>query len=229
MVKGSGLEFNIAKTKLCHFYRKDIPVVVSVNTTSIVSKDRINVLRIIYDSNLTWAKHTSKPNNQILLSAPRNQNDTKNFDQDEILSLLTSNFFSFLYYNSVVCHIPKLKPGLNQLILSASANALKVSQSNPDLFGLFINTYKSCKRATSNQMITNRYSFLAYKLYNQALPRSDWIYFNFNQILTSRQTTFQTIKSNNYKVGNSFLWLRLTVLNNNIILIVSISRLTVLK
>ena len=47
MVKGSGLEFNIAKIKICHFYRKKKPVVVSVNTTPIVSKDSINVLGII--------------------------------------------------------------------------------------------------------------------------------------------------------------------------------------
>ena len=50
-------------------------------------------------------------------------------------------------------HIPKLKPALNQLILSASANALKVSQRNPDFFESFVDKHKNCNRATPNKMI----------------------------------------------------------------------------
>ena len=56
----SGLKVNQSKTELCHFYRKDTPAVeIRVNNTTIKSKDNMNVLGVIFDSKLTWAKHIS--------------------------------------------------------------------------------------------------------------------------------------------------------------------------
>ena len=44
----------------------------------------------------------------------------------------------------------------------------------------------------------------------------DWINFNFNQTFTSRQTKFNTIPNNNFKVGNNLLSTRLTIVTNQI-------------
>ena len=118
--------------------------------TPFMSKDSINVLDIIFDSKPTWATQIENQINMI----------RKYFNQDKMLLLLTSNFFSILYYNSEVWHIPKLKPALNQLILSASTNALKLSQRNPDFFESFVNKRKNCKRATPNKKITYKHAIL---------------------------------------------------------------------
>ena len=189
---------------------------ISVNNTHVLSKDSINVLGIIFDSKLTWAKHISCQIGKANRALHAIRLIKKYFNQDELLSLLTSNFYSILYYNSEVWHIPKLQPALKQLILSASANALKTTQRNPDLFESFIDKHANCKRATPNQMITYKHAILAHKIYNQSGPGSDWIDLNFNQILTSRSRSFQIIKTNKYKVGNNLLSSRLTVVNNKI-------------
>ena len=174
----------------------------------------MNVLGVTFDSKLNWAKHVA---NQIAKSnkAPHAiKMILKFFNQTKILMLLPSNFFSILYYNSEVWHIPKLKPLINQLLLSASATALKRSQRNPNNFESLINIHKFCKRAIPNQMIVYKHAILTHKFYNLEQPRADWINLNFIQTFTSRQRAFQIIKNKNYKVGNNLLSTRLTIVYN---------------
>ena len=52
---------------------------------------------------------------------------------------------------------------------------------------------------------------------NSYCPQMDWIELNFYQTLTSRQVLFNTIKANNYQVGNNLLASRLSVLNLKIL------------
>ena len=65
-------------------------------------------------------------------------------------------------------------------------------------------------------MIKYKHAISIHKLYNQELPKADWIDLNFNQTFTSRQTKFKTIGNNNFKVGNNLLSNRLTVANDQI-------------
>ena len=51
---------------------------------------------------------------------------------------------------------------------------------------------------------------------NKAEPVKDWITLNFNISLTSRQTTFSTIRSNNFEIGGNLLCNRLCILNGKI-------------
>ena len=114
----------------------------------------------------------------------------KYFNKNEILQLLTSNFFSILYYNSEVWHIPNLKPQLKQLLLSASAIALKLSQRAPDMYELYVNVHKSCNRATPNQIVIYKHALLLHKLYHVNFPQAEWLDLNIHQTFTSRQTKF---------------------------------------
>ena len=57
----SGLKVNESKTELCHFYRNDTPPVeISINNTTIKSKETMNVLGVIFDSKLNWNMQTAK-------------------------------------------------------------------------------------------------------------------------------------------------------------------------
>ena len=165
----------------------------------------MNVLGVIFDNKLNWAKHISNQISKSNRALHAIKMIKKNFTSTEILALLTSNFFSILFYNSEVWHIPTLKPPLKQLLLSASANALKNSQREPNPFESFINVHKSCKRATPNQMIQFKHAILLHNLYSNNLPQADWLDLNFNQILTSRQTSFKIIKTNNFLVENNLI------------------------
>ena len=97
------------------------------------------------------------------------------------MNLLTSSFYSILFYNSELWHLPTLKPPIKQLILSASANALKLSQRITDNYESFIDVHRSCNGARLNQMITYKHAILLHKLYNTQQPNDDWIDLNFNQ------------------------------------------------
>ena len=90
----------------------------------------------------------------------------KYFTQAEILTLITTNFFSILYYNSEVWHLPTLKPEIKQHLLSASANALKLAQHYPDRMESFINVHKSVKRATPEKILLFKHAVLLHKLFN---------------------------------------------------------------
>jgi hypothetical protein len=213
----SGLKVNETKTEVCLFSRKDTALVeINLNNNIITSKDSMNVLGVIFDNKLNWAKHVADQISKANRALHAIKLIRKYFSKQEILQLLTSNFYSILFYNSEVWHLPNLKPTLKQLLLSASANALKLCQRTPNMYESFINVHKSCQRATPNQMIMYKHAILLHKLYNNNLPKADWVELNFQQILTSRQTTFKIIKSNNYLVGNNLISTRLSILNNKI-------------
>ena len=126
------------------------------------------------------------------------------------------NFYSILYYNSEVWHLPTLKTTLKQSLLSASAKALRVCDGNNDFYVSFNNLHKQCDRATPEMFLLYKTALSLYKLYNCDYNPIEFISLNFNQILTGRQTNFITLKSNAIKVGMNCLTNRLTVINNKI-------------
>ena len=210
----SGLKVNESKTELCHFYRKDTTQVeITVNNVVITSKDNMNVLGVIFDSKLTWSKHIANQVSKSSRALHTIKLIRKYFNKQEILAILTSNFYLILFYNLEVWHIPNLKPPLKQLILSASANALKLSQHKPDAYESFINVHKSCNRAHPDQILTFKHAILLHKLYNLQQPQADWIDINVNQVFNSSQKHFKIAKSNTYPVGNNLLSTRLSILN----------------
>ena len=107
--------------------------------------------------------------------------------QVEILTLLTANFHSILFYNSKVWHIPALKPELKQILFSAYANAF---QNTPDRYESFVNIHENCKRAHLDQLINYKHSSILHKIHNSHTPQIDWIDLNFNQTFMLTLTTF---------------------------------------
>ena len=99
----------------------------------------------------------------------------KYFTKNEITTLVTTNFYSILYFNSEIWHLPTLCPELKQMLLSSSANALKLSQINPNYMQSFVDVHKCCKRALPEQMFLYKHAIMLHKLYNENLPESDRI------------------------------------------------------
>ena len=216
-LQDSGLKVNESKTELCLFYRRDTQQIeIFLGDVSVKSKAHMNVLGVCFDSKLSWSQHTANSINKAQKALHAIKLIKKYFSQSEILTLLTANFYSILYYNSEIWHLPSLKPELKQSILSASARALKLSQTKQDPMESFYNLHKKCQRALPNQIMEYKHALLLYKIYNTQIPPMDWIELNFNQTLTSRETTFNAIKSNNTKIGNNILSARLTVINKKI-------------
>ena len=129
---------------------------------------------------------------------------------------MTSNFYSILFYNSEIWHIPTLNPISKQLMLAASAKALQLCNKDYTSVHSYINLHKINKQATPNQMLTYKHAILFFKLYNSIETTVDWLNLNFQQILTGRQLNFIISPKNNYKIGSNSMCNRLALLNDKI-------------
>ena len=130
----SGMRVNEQKTDLYLFYKDDTtPITVSLNGKSIKSNKNINVLLVIFDSKLKWADHVAKAVKKANAALNAIKLIRKFCNQKELLTLITSNLYSILFYNSEIWHLPSLKATLKQKLLSASARALNLPLLPPAL------------------------------------------------------------------------------------------------
>ena len=130
--------------------------------------------------------------------------------------MITANFYSILYYNSEIWHLPGLNPHLKQLLLAASAHALKLCTPSYERSMSYKDLHIINKRATPPQLMKYKLSIQLHRLYNGNEPIHDWLALNHNQNLSRRQIYFETNKQSNFRVGNNFLSNRLHILNKQI-------------
>ena len=216
-LRKSGMKVNEAKTCLCLFYHKDTaPILILLNGVIIKSSTKINVLGVIFDQKLQWGDHichciskSSKALTAIRLIA-------RYFDSRELLQLITSNFYSILYYNSEIWHLASLKTNLKQKLLSSSAKAIKVCAKYDTRDISFVRLHEMYNRSTPENFLRYKHALALYKLFWSTESSNEFVALNLNTVLTSRQTKFQTHKSNRRKVGLNALANRLHVINNRV-------------
>ena len=112
----------------------------------------MNVLGVQFDSKLSWFGQINKTINKSKKSLHALNLIRKYFSKTEMKGLLTSNFYSILYCNSEIRHLPTLAPQLKQILLAASANALKLCTSKLPLNNSYTAIHNVAKRATPTQM-----------------------------------------------------------------------------
>ena len=220
-LRDSGLKVNEAKTEMCMFHRSNLRIVnLTINNVVISSTPQINVLGVTFDAKLQWTEQVSnvvKKANKSLLAIKL---ISKFFTQTEIKNLLTSNFYSVLYYNSEIWHLPKLNAYLKSLLLSTSSRALKLCTPSYTQEMSFVKLHEINNRATPEQFCIYKHSLLLHSIYNLKTPPQEWINLNFNQMFNRRENNFKVYDNSNYKIGKlNILANRLTCLNNVIPLI----------
>ena len=105
--KDSGLKVNESKTELCLFHRKDqLPIEIDINNTKLISKNSINVLGITFDSKLNWQNQIENVITKAKKALHAIKLVRKYFNKNELLRLITANYYSILYYNSEIWHLP---------------------------------------------------------------------------------------------------------------------------
>ena len=176
----------------------------------------MNVLGVQFDSKLSWKDQVNRQINKAK-KAYHAINLIKNyFNKVELKGLLTSNYFSVLYYNSEIWHLPTLSPQLKQKLLSASANAIKLCLTKLPLNTSFESIHTLADRATPTQMSTYKHAIQLYNLYNSTEMSEDWISLNIQQNFNDRNGKFQIFNISNYKVGRNLLCNRFRQLNNKL-------------
>ena len=139
------------------------------------------------------------------------------FTKQEMHQLVTSNYYSILFYNSEIWHKPSLHHYCKTQLVAASATGIKLCPGG-DVNAI---SYKDLqvlnKRATPHQlMLWHKYALLLYKLVNNIEPANAWLVLNFMQTFVCRQVCFQTIRSNYFKVGMYLLCNKLAIINKRI-------------
>ena len=174
-LSSSGLKVNSSKTEICLFSRTDhIPVEIHLNGETIISKSTINVLGVIFDSKLKCGAQVSS----AITKASRALNAISliktYFTTGELLQLITSNFYSILYYNSEIWHIPTLNQSLKNSLRSVSAKAIKLCMKSNDHWLLsHADLHEIAGRALPERMMHYKLALQLHRTFNLQSPTQD--------------------------------------------------------
>ena len=107
--KDSGLQVNESKTELCLFHRNDQPPIeITLNNKILKSKSHMNVLGVSFDCKLNWQIQIEGTISKAKKALNAIKLIRKHFNKQELLKLITSNYYSILYYNSEIWNIPSI-------------------------------------------------------------------------------------------------------------------------
>ena len=95
----------------------------------------------------------------------------------------------------------KIKPYLKNLLLTASAKALKLCTPNYTESMSFQKLHEENCRANPEQFCLYKHSILLHSLYNTHKPHLEWLALNFNQNFNSREKILKIFNNSNYKIG----------------------------
>ena len=216
-LRDSGLVVNEEKTEICLFHRADHEAVeIVINDQRIKSKKTINVLGVLFDSKLQWTNQVSQAIHKSKRALHGIKLIKKYLTKNETKMLMTSNFYSVLYYNCEIWLSPDLSGRNKQQILAASANALKLLNNFSDLRTSYVQLHCQENRAVPMNFSKYRLAIQLYKIYNNDYFNDDWQDMNAQQNFNARMEMFQINDFSRLKVGKNILCNRLTVLNNQI-------------
>ena len=176
----------------------------------------MNVLGVLFDSKLNWQSHVEQTISKAKKSLHAIRLIKKFFNKDELLQLVTSNYFSILYYNSEIWHIPTLNANTKQSLLSASSSPLKICIREYDLTMSFAKLHSLAKRADPPHVMQYKHALQLFKVYNNSNSSFDWLSLFFNQNFNDRATTVKLFDTSRYKIGKNLLANRFKILNNKI-------------
>ena len=130
--------------------------------------------------------------------------------------LLTSNYYSVLYYNSDVWLIRSLSVSIKKLLLSTSSNTLKVAINYRFQFINYIELHKMAGRATPSMLTNYKLALMLYNIYNSVNQSDEWVHLKLNHVTTSRQTCFHINRNNRIIIGLNTISSRLIFRNDKI-------------
>ena len=216
-LRGSGLVVNESKTEICLFHRNDQPLLkVRIDNVNITSKKSMNVLGVVFDSKLTWNYHVASCINKAKKKLYALRLLKKYFTPEQMRILLDSQFYSVLYYNSVIWLTSELSATLKHNLMCISANALRSCLMSDNYDVSFENIHLKCKKSTPSQITLYQSALKLHRTLNENLDDLNFEQITvFNQMIcTGRQTNFQITRNNCFKIGMNTTSNKFYSLNN---------------
>jgi hypothetical protein len=209
----SGLKVNVEKTEIVIFHKTDTAVSsLELNEVEIHTKKQISVLGVIFDSKLEWSLQVESSVRKARSALQGLRVINKYFTETERLTLMTSFFYSRLYYGSQIWLIPSLKKALKSKLFSASGAALRLLDRDLS----FKELHRKYNRATPSQFQKYTTAISLYDLIKKEIPENDWINLQFNIQNDRRNTRLSFQTNNNFKCGLNCLSNRFKSVTNEI-------------
>ena len=124
----------------------------------------MNVLGVTFDSKLNWQtqiENTISKSKKALHAIYLIKNY---FSKHELLKIITSNYYSILYYNSEIWHLPTNTRHSKTLLMSASAAPLKLCTPQYDRSISYQSLHTLNNRATPIQMMQYKHAVQLFKI-----------------------------------------------------------------
>ena len=205
-LKESGMKVNANKTEFCVFHKNDVPIEnIILDNTNVQSKSHIKVLGVTFDSKLNWFKHITITLQKCRKTLQAIKLISKYFTVDEKLNIVTSLFYSQLYYAAEIWLLPNLSFVLKKKILSISTAALRVVSN--DRYKIFDSNelHIMFKRFTPCQWRIYCNLLCLYRVINFKIPEQIWLELQINALPLSRANKTLFPPKNKIKSGlNSF-------------------------
>jgi hypothetical protein len=155
----------------------------------------MNVLGLVFDCKLNWCAQV----NRAVIRSNKSLNAIRiirrYFTTAELNSLLSSNFYSFLFYNLEIWNSSSLHYQCKQILLSASGRALRVSLHYPNPNISFVELHRIAKKATPATMGEHQLALQLYKTFNLMQLELVWDQLNWSQTNATCQINFGDIKN----------------------------------
>ena len=171
------------------------------------------MLGILFDSKLQWLDQAAKAISNSKRALHGIKLIKKYLSKEETKMLLTSNFYSFLYYNCEVWLSNELKGHIKQRNLQASSKALKIINNVSDLRISYHQLHIQEKRATPLNFAKYKLAVQLYRIYNKMDENDDWLDMNEQQNFNARNEYFHINDASRIKVGKNIMCNRLPCLN----------------
>ena len=128
-LKKSGMVINASKTEAAYFAPKELlnPPEITIDGITILPKNHLKVLGIMFDSKLRWDLHVENILKEANSRTQAIRHISKHLSQSECLGIAHGIFFSKFYYCSAVWLTEMLSKSLMQRLTSASNSCLRAA------------------------------------------------------------------------------------------------------
>ena len=210
-LKGSGMKVNANKTEFCVFHRNDIqPKMIILDNEQIQSKTTIKVLGVLLDSKLNWFPHVTETIIKCKKTLQAIKLISSFFTIDERLNIITSLFYSKLYYGAEVWLLPTLSYSLQKKILQISTYALRIAANDQYYTFNGNELHIMFKRFTPTQWRTYCNLLSIYRIFNHKIPVEIWLELQVNALPLTRANRTLFPPKNKLKIGVNSICNRLS-------------------
>jgi len=203
--KDSGLVVNETKTEFCVFHKnKTINCTIRINNIEITNKPSMKALGLTLDAHLNWEDHILKQSKQCDKITMGFNLLKKHFNRDELLTLVTSLFYSKLYYASEVWLSSNLSMRSQKLLLTTSSRVLKtisgIKCNHEDKISYY-ELHKRLNRATPQMMTLYVQATCLHRVLTNNVPNNVFLDLLYHHYEARRHYKPTFSKTNKTRVG----------------------------